>query len=408
MTLRFDAAVTGIGMISAAGVGVEAGWRRILGGEPTAARDPALAGMPVEITCRATGFDGAAALGGRVAWRMDRSAHLAVAATREAVADAGLRSDDWDAARVAVVMGTALGGVDVFEQEHRKLLDADARAVSPLLVPMMGLGMIAGNVALDRGSTGPALTATTACASGTTAIGLGRELLRAGACDVAIVGGAESALSRTIMAGFSRMGALSGRNHDPAAASRPFDAGRDGFVAGEGAGVLVLERVEDARARGARVRARLSGFASSADAHHITAPRPDGGSVDQALCEALADAGLLPDEIDHVNAHGTSTPLNDALEARVVRRVLGDRPVVTSVKGVTGHALGASGGIEAVCTVLSLQDGVVPPTANLDRLDDAVELDVVSRRRREVRLRSAVSNSFGFGGLNAILVFTAA
>jgi 3-oxoacyl-[acyl-carrier-protein] synthase II len=237
---------------------------------------------------------------------------------------------------------------------------------------------------------------------------MARELLRSGLCDVVITGGTEACLVPSIVSGFSQMGALSQRRDDPAAASRPFDVDRDGFVPGEGAAVLVLERVEHARARGAHVRALVSGYGASADAHHATAPEPDGRGAELAVRSALRDAGLAPDAVDHVNAHGTSTPLNDASEARMIRRVLGDRPAVTSVKGVVGHALGAAGAIEAVVTALTVEHAFIPPTANLESQDPEVELDVVAKAGRETPVEVAVSNSFGFGGQNAVLVLTRA
>jgi len=279
--------------------------------------------------------------------------------------------------------------------------------VSPMLIPMMGISMVAGYLAIAVGATGPNLVTVTACASGTTAIGIARELLRSGKCDVVLAGGTEASLTPLIASTFAKMGALSRRGHDPAAASRPFDAGRDGFVLAEGAGVLVLERPADARTRGARVRARITGYGASADAYHATAPDPAGTGVQRAIEMALADAGVQPDEVDHVNAHGTSTPLNDATEATVLRRMFGAGPAVTSVKGVTGHSLGGAGAIEAACTVLSVQHGVVPPTANLDCQDPEIDLDVVARAPRAMPIQTAISNSFGFGGQNAVLVVSA-
>jgi 3-oxoacyl-[acyl-carrier-protein] synthase II len=273
---------------------------------------------------------------------------------------------------------------------------------------MMGINMVAGYIAIDCGAQGPNLVTTTACASSTTAIGTARELLRTGRCDIVIAGGAEAGLTRPVMAGFTRMGALSGRVDDPAAASRPFDGDRDGFVAAEGAGVLVLERMEHAYARRARVRARIVGYGASADAHHATAPDPTGDGVERAIRMALQDAGIEPREVDHVNAHGTSTPLNDITEARTLRRVFSSRPSVTSVKGVTGHSLGAAGAIEAACTVLTLEQGKIPPTANLEVQDPDIDLDVVAGAPREQRISVATSNSFGFGGQNAVLVLAAA
>jgi 3-oxoacyl-[acyl-carrier-protein] synthase II len=404
----FRAAVTGVGMVTAAGVGTRAGWERILLGEPTAARDPALAGLPVDFSCRVPGFDADALLGRRLAWRTGRYIHLALVAAREAVADAGLDPRTWDGARVGVVLGNALGGTAQWEEQHRTLFDEGPEQVSPMLIPMAGVSMVSGYVAMDLGAAGPNLATVTACASGATAIGTARDLLRAGHCDVVLAGGAEASLTPLILSTFTRMGALSRRGGDPAAASRPFDAGRDGFVAGEGAAVLVLEHPHRARARGARIRAHISGYGASADAHHATAPHPQGVGAERALRAALADACLAPERIDHVNAHGTSTPQGDAVEAAVIERVLGDRPSVTSVKGVTGHPLGAAGAIEAVCTVLTVEQSLAPPTANLDGLDPGFALDVVAKQPRAAEVRAATSHSFGFGGQNAVLVVTAA
>lgn len=401
-----EVAVTGLGMVTAAGIGVDANWTRILDATPTATHDPELAGMPVDFDCRVPGFDADALLGRRQSWRLDRYEQLALVAAREAIHDAGLDPRSWAGARVGVVIGTALGGTATFERQQRNLLAGGVGEVSALLVPMAATNMVAGYLAIDCGARGPNLVTTTACASGSTAIGTARDLLRSGACDVVITGGVEACLSPTVVAAFTRMKALSRRDADPAAASRPFDTDRDGFVIAEGAGVLVLERSADARARGARVRARISGYGATADAFHPTAPDPEGGGTARAIQAALADAGRRPDEVDHVNAHGTSTPQGDLAEGRMLRRVLGSRPAVTATKGVTGHTLGAAGAIEACCTVLTVQHGVIPPTANLDSLDRRIDVDVVSKVPRYQEVRVAVSNSFGFGGQNAVLVVT--
>ncbi|HET9139832.1 beta-ketoacyl-[acyl-carrier-protein] synthase family protein [Actinophytocola sp.] len=409
MTLgRCEAAVTGIGLVTPGGIGVLESWKAILAGRPTATVDPELAGMPIDFTCRVPGFDADELLGRRTAWRLDRYVHLALVAAREAIEDSGLDPKEWDSGRVGVVMGNALGGVRTFEEQHNTLLREGAGRVSSLLIPMMGINMVAGYIAIDCGAQGPNMVTTTACASATTAIGTARELIRTGRCDIVIAGGAEAGLTRPVLAGFTRMGALSGRVQDPAAASRPFDGDRDGFVAAEGAGVLVLERMDHAQARRAHVRARLIGYGASADAHHVTAPDPTGDGVAKAIRMALHDAGIEPREVDHVNAHGTSTRLNDAAEARALRRIFSDGPSVTSVKGVTGHPLGAAGAIEAASTVLAIEQGRVPPTANLDRLDPDIDLDVVSGASRRQRISAAISNSFGFGGQNAVLVMAAA
>ncbi|MCT2582790.1 beta-ketoacyl-[acyl-carrier-protein] synthase family protein [Actinophytocola gossypii] len=407
MASTFHAAVTGLGLVTPGGIGVEASWRAIRAGRPAAARDPALAGLPVDLSCRVPGFDADALLGRRTAWRLDRYVHLALVAAREAVADAGLDPASWDGTRVGVVMGNALGGVGTFTAQHRTLLDEGAGRMSSLLIPMMGVNMVAGYLAMDTGAHGPNLVTTTACASATTAIGTARELLRADRCDIVLAGGAEAGLCQPIVAGFTRMGALSARVDDPAAASRPFERHRDGFVAAEGAGVLVLERPEHALARGARVRARVSGYGATADAHHATAPDPTGAGAEAAIRAALADAELRPSDVDHVNAHATSTPAGDAAEAGVLRRLFPDGPAVTSVKGVTGHALGAAGAIDAACAVLSVEESVVPPTANVSGHDPDLDIDVVHGAARSVPVAAATSNSFGFGGQNAVLVLTA-
>jgi 3-oxoacyl-[acyl-carrier-protein] synthase II len=409
MTGTFDAAVTGLGMVTAAGIGTAASWERIVAGAGTAAADiSALAGTPVDFGCPVADFDPLVMVGRRQAWRLDRSSQLAVAAAREALQDAGLDTSSWDAARVGVVLGNFVGGAATWEKQHKVLLSEGATEVSPMLVPMLSINMSAGYVAMECGARGPNFVAATACASGTTAIGLARELLRAGTCDVVLTGGTEACLVPSIISGFSQMGALAPRPADIGTASRPFDVARNGFVPAEGAAVLVLERPAAASARGATVRAFVSGYGASADAHHATAPDPDGAGAESALRAALADAGRDPTMVDHVNAHGTSTPLNDVAEARMIRRVLGGRPVVTSVKGTLGHALGAAGAIEAAATVLTVQHSLVPPTANLDSQDPAIDLDVVTKSARQSAVEVAVSNSFGFGGQNAVLVITRA
>lgn len=401
-------AVTGLGLVTPAGIGVEATWRTVRDGTPTAAEDPRLAGLPVGISCAVPGFSPAEHVGRRSSLRHDRFVQLAITAAREAVADSGLDPETWDGARVGVVVGNGVGGSTSYERQHQVMRDAGPEKVSALLIPLIIPNMVAGHLAMEFGATGPNLVTATACASGATAIGAALRLLRDGTCDVVIAGGSEAAVSPLIVTGFSQMGALSKRTDDPRAASRPFDADRDGFVIGEGSGILVLEREADALARGARVRAKVAGHGASADAYHMTAPDPEGRRILQALRAALAEAEVMPDEVDHVNAHGTSTPLNDAVEAKVLRELLGDGPAVTSTKGVTGHTLGAAGAIEAALTVLAIEHSTVPPTANLDRQDPDVELDVVAGRPRDRRIGVAVSNSFGFGGQNAVLVFTSA
>lgn len=404
----FGAAITGLGLVTPAGIGVPASWQAICDGHATAAaNDPALSELSTTFSARVADFDGDALLGRRQAWRLDRCTQLALVAAREALADSGLDTSAWDGARVGVVIGSGIGGAATWEKQHLTLLHDGPGRVSPMLIPMLAVNMVAGYIAMECKARGPNLVTATACASGTTAIGLARDMLRSDACDVVITGGAEACLIPSIISGFAQMGALSGRNHDPAGASRPFDAERDGFVPAEGAAVLIMERHADALARGARVHACVSGYGASADAHHATAPDPEGRGAAQALRAALADAGADAAAVDHVNAHGTSTPMNDAIEARMLRSALGDRPTVTATKGVTGHSLGAAGAIEAVITALSVEHGVAPPVANLTGQDPAVDLDVVQKAARSQQIELAVSESFGFGGQNAVLVFAA-
>lgn len=403
-----EVAVTGIGLVTPAGIGIEPTWQGVCAGVPTAATDPELAGLPVDISCRVPSFDPRALLGRRATMSYDRFTQLALVASGEAIADAGLDPSTWDGARVAVVVGNGVGGAATWETQYRRMLDGGPRTVSPLLIPMLIPNMVAGNVAIRFGATGPNLVTATACASGATAIGTARDLLRRNVCDIVLTGGVEAGVAPLMVTGFAQMGALSNRTDSPARASRPFDVDRDGFVMSEGSAMLVLERPGDARARGARIRAHLAGYGASADAHHMTAPDPSGNGVERAIRHALAEAGLGPDDITHVNAHGTSTPLNDRAEANVIARCLGGAPAVTSVKGVLGHSLGAAGAIEAALTVLTIEHGLIPPTANLERQDPEIAIDVVTAKARPQRVDAALSNSFGFGGHNTVLAFTAA
>ncbi|MEU1694597.1 beta-ketoacyl-[acyl-carrier-protein] synthase family protein [Streptomyces hirsutus] len=406
---RFEAAITGLGMMTPAGTGTAASWKGIRQGAGTeAVKVPELADIAADFVCRVPGFDPVEVLGRRRAGQFDRSSQLLLAAAIEAVADSGLDPQTWDGARVAVVIGNGIGGAQTWETQHRRLLDSGSRRVSPRLIPMLSANMAAGYVSMEFGAQGPSMVTATACASGTTAIGTARELLRSGACDVVITGGTEAPLTPSLVSGFSQMGALSKRTDDIRAASRPFDADRDGFVAAEGAAVLVLERAEDARARGAGIRAMVSGYGASADAYHPTAPDPECKGAALALRAALRDADVTAQEVDHVNAHGTATLINDATEARLIHGVLGDRPLVTSVKGVTGHSLSAAGAIEAAVSALTLAESFVPPTANLESLDPEIELEVVAKEGRWMPVEVVVSNSFGFGGQNAVLVLTRA
>ncbi|MBP2406525.1 3-oxoacyl-[acyl-carrier-protein] synthase 2 [Streptomyces netropsis] len=401
-----DLVVTGLGLVTPAGIGAEATWRGLLTARPTAGSDPLLAGLPVDFSCRVPGFDGAGLLGRRLAARLDRAGMYALVAAREAMTDAGLDSPLRDASRVAVVLGVGTCSFDTYEAEFAKLARGRPDKVSPLAVIRSVPSMIPAEVALDLGARGPNLAVSTACASGTSALGVAQDLLRGGRCDVVLAGGAESVCARVPATCFHQMQALSRRRHDPAAASRPFDRDRDGFVLSEGAGILVLERAAHARARGARPRARFAGYGASCDAHHPAMPHPEGRGAADAIRAALADGGLSCRDIGHVNAHGTATRQNDLAEYEALRRVFADPPPVTSLKGTLGHAVGGAGGIEAACTVLTLEHQMVPPTANLDDQDPAIRLDVVRDAPRAMAMSAAISSSFGFGGQNAVVAFT--
>ncbi|GGU99581.1 3-oxoacyl-[acyl-carrier-protein] synthase 2 [Streptomyces albospinus] len=402
-----DVAVTGLGLVTPAGIGVQATWDGLLSGRSLAATDEQLAGLPVNFSCRVPDFDPTALLGRRLSWRIDRFIQMGLVATREAVTDAGWDPTAWDGARVAVVLGNGNGGNDQTQRDYDLLNSGRHRAISPLSITRTVANMLAGEISTDLKALGPSLVTSTACASGGTAIGIARDLLVSGACDIAITGGSESVRYPMAAASFCQMGALSARVHDPAGACRPFDADRDGFVLGEGAGVLVLERLVDARARNAVVRALVAGYGASSDGYHFTSPDPEGQGVVRAIRAALADAALSESDIDHVNAHGTSTQQNDLAEARALRSVFGTPPPVTANKSVLGHSIGGAGGIEAAVTVLSLQHQTIPPVANLDRLDPDIDLDVVTKTPRSQRLGAALSNSIGFGGQNAVLAFRA-
>ncbi|MEV7441306.1 beta-ketoacyl-[acyl-carrier-protein] synthase family protein [Streptomyces sp. NPDC091204] len=407
MLSRPDIAVTGLGMLTPAGLDVPSTWNRVCDGKPTAATAGQLAALPVDFVCSLPPLDVPAHLGRRTAHRLDRSTQLAVIAAQEAIADAGLDPQTWNGARVGVVIGCGVGASHTWEAQAQRLRDGGPRRVSPLLLPKIGPSTPAGEIALAYGAQGPSLATATACASGATALVIASSLLTSGQCDVVIAGGTESCNTPLIVTGLAQLGALSTRCDDPAAASRPFDQARDGFVLGEAAAILILERAPDAAARGRRPRALLAGCGSTTDAYHPTAPHPDGRGIQQAIRTALADADLSPHDITHVNAHGTSTLLNDAVEAEAIRTVLPNGPHVTSTKGVLGHSLGATGAVEAALTVLAVQNSLIPPTANLERPDPACELNFVTRTAVSSRIDAAVTHSFGFGGHNVVLAFRA-
>jgi len=403
-------AVTGLGLVTPAGIGAEATWQGVSAGRSPARNDPELDGLPVALACRVPDFDARTHTSVERPWRYDRATQFLLTAAHEAVRDARLDPADWDGPRVALVVGTAAGGIGVLEAQHRRLLANGAGALSPLTLTAFLPNMAAGHLAIDLGVRGPALQTSTACASGATAIGTAALLLDAGLCDLALAGGADAMATPLCAAAFAKMGALSRRSHDPGHASRPFDRDRDGFVLGEGAAVLVLERAAHAQARGVRPLALLAGHAGSTDAHHATAPDPDGTALRRAIDAALAAAGASRTDVDHVNAHGTGTRLNDRLEAGVIRSLFARHsPSVTSAKGVLGHTMGAAGAVEAALTVLTLVRQSVPPTANFQRYDEGTDgIDLVTGAPRSQPVRLALSLSLGFGGHNAVLALARA
>ena len=401
--------VTGLGAVSPVGLDVASTWASLVAGKggagPITQFDAT--DFSVRIAAEVTGFDGAAIFGKRRARHLDRFAQLGLVAAREALEASGVL-DGLDPQRVGVVWGSGIGGLRSLEDQ---ILLMHARApdrVSPYLAPMMIANMAAGEIAMEHGLLGPNSCTVTACAASAHAIGDAAELIRWGRADVMLAGGSEGSVTPIGMAAFAAAKALSERNDEPERASRPFDRGRDGFLAGEGGACLVLEDRERAVARGAEIWAELTGYGLTCDAFHATAPHPEGDGAIRCMRLALADAAIDPSQVGYVNAHGTSTALNDRTEAMAIRQVLGDRVPVSSTKSMTGHLLGAAGALEAVATVLAVRHGVLPPTINHDDPDPEIGLDVVPNEARDARVGIALSNSFGFGGHNATLVFSAA
>ncbi|MET9494818.1 beta-ketoacyl-[acyl-carrier-protein] synthase family protein [Streptomyces sp. NPDC006552] len=397
MTWDTAVTVTGLGLVTAAGPDTESTWTAVREGRSTARPDPRLHGLPASLSCRVADVEG---LRPRTpgAAHLDPAARMGLAAVTQALEAAKLDPAAWDPARVAVVTGHSVAGLHTEQSAAARFAADGPTSVSPYFLTGYLPNMVCAAISLHLGVTGPTLNVATACASGATAIGTARDLLASGQCDIAVVCGADAAVTPLMVTGFAQLRALSDR------ASRPFDAARDGFVIAEGAGALVLERPAHAAARAAPRLARLLGYGASSDAHHLVAPHPEGRHAERALRAALAEAGAAPGDVDHVNAHGTSTPRGDAMEAAVLARVLPHRPPVTSAKGALGHTLGAAGAIEAALTVLALRADLVPPTAGLTEQDPALDIDVVAGRARPVSSAVAVSTSFGFGGHNAALV----
>jgi len=401
--------ITGIGWVTSLGLDVEKVWKDLQAGrsgiKSISRWDTSQ--HEVKIGGEVTDWDGGPNIDKREAKRIDRFAQFALNAAIDAAKDAGIDFSKEDPWRCGSIVGTGIGGIEEFEQGYKKMLEKGPDRVSPFMVPKLMCNAASGNVSIFWGLKGPNSAVATACASGGHAIGQATECIRHGAADVMVTGGSEAAMTPLGMACFIALKALSRRNDNPTAASRPFDTDRDGFILSEGSGMLVLEEYERAKARGARIHAELLGWGQSADGTHITAPDEEGRGAAKAMENALKDAGIGPDKIGYINAHGTSTQLGDAAETKAIKRLFGDlamKTPVSSTKSMTGHLLGAAGGVEAIISMLALRDGVLPPTINLEKPDPACDLDYVPNTARNKQFNIAMSNSFGFGGHNVSLV----
>ncbi len=361
-----------------------------------------------QIGAEVRNFDPAAHMDAKEVRRNDRYTHFGFIAAKQAVADAKLDVTREDLDRVGVIIGSGIGGMWTIENQHKNLLEKGPRKVSPFMIPALISNMCSGLVAIELGARGPNFSVVSACATATHAIGESFRMIRAGDADVMVCGGAEAAITPLAYAGFCSMKAMSTNNENPQKASRPFDLNRDGFIMGEGSGVLVIESLEHAQARGARIYCELAGYAATCDAFHITQPDPEGKGLSQAMTRALKDANLRPDQIDYINAHGTSTPYNDKFETLAIKKVFGEaakKVMISSTKSMTGHLLGAAGGIEAVISVKTIETGIVPPTINLETPDPDCDLDYTPNVKREATVNTVLTNNLGFGGQNAALVF---
>ena len=401
--------ITGLGALTPLGNDVETSWENLVAGRSGAAEITQFdsSEYSVHFACEVKDFDATEFIDRKQARRMDRFAHLIVAAARLAERDSGLEIAS-EPDRIGAAIATGIGGLKAFQDCHSELLERGPDRVNPFSIPEIIPNMGAAWVSMQLGTQGPLSSQCTACAASNMSIGDGADAIRLGRADVMLCGGTEAPVTEVGIAGFSAMRALSRRNDDPEKASRPFDAHRDGFVMGEAGAVVVLEELERAKARGAKIYAELLGYGVSSDARHITEPDPTGQNPARAMTMAFGDAGIGPDEIDYINAHGTSTPLGDASETRVLKLALGEenarKTPVSSTKGATGHCLGAAGGVEAIFSILAVRDGVLPPTINYEEPDPACDLDYIPNEAREADVRTAVSNSFGFGGHNATIV----
>lgn len=402
--------VTGVGMITPLGVSTAESWGNLLAGRPGIRKITQFdaSAFPTQIAGEVVGFRPEDYIEEKEVRKMDRFIHFALAATRMALDDSGLNITDVNAERVGVIVGSGIGGLHAIEHYHSVYLEKGPRRISPFFIPMLIINLAAGQISIRFRAKGPNSAVATACATGSHAIGDAFKIIQRGDADAMIAGGTEAVITPLGVGGFNAMKALSTRNHEPEKASRPFDRDRDGFVMGEGAGIVILESLEQATMRGARIYAEVVGYGMTADAYHVTAPPPGGEGAARCMELALKDAGLSPSAVDYINAHGTSTKYGDELETAAIKTVFKEHAYklcVSSTKSMTGHLLGAAGGVEAVITVLSIYHGAVPPTINLDNPDPECDLDYIPHKSRNVPITSALTNSFGFGGTNACLLF---
>jgi 3-oxoacyl-[acyl-carrier-protein] synthase II len=402
--------ITGIGLVSSLGIGTRATWDGLLAGTSGVDRVTRfdVSAFAAQIAAEVRGFDPLDYVDKKDVKKMDVFIQYAIAASQFAMEDSGLVVTPGNAAQIGVFIGSGIGGFATIEREHSALLDGGPRKISPFFIPATIINLASGQVSIRFGAKGPNLATCTACSASAHALGESFEIIKRGDADAMISGGSEAAITPMSVGGFASLRALSTRNDDPKRASRPFDKDRDGFIIGEGAGVLILEELEHARARGARIYAEMVGYGVSADAHHITAPSEDGDGAVRAMAMALRKAGIEPSAVDYINAHGTSTPYNDKLETMAIKRCFGEhasRIAISSTKSMTGHLLGGAGGLEAGISALAVHQQIAPPTINLDHADAECDLDYVPHVKREMPMTYVLSNSFGFGGTNAALLF---
>ena len=403
--------VTGVGLVSPLGIGNEESWQALCAGKSGVREITRFdtSKFQTKIAAEVKDFNALDFLPKKEAKRTERFISYAIAATRMAMDDSGLVIDESNANRIGVITGCGLGGLGILESTCQTLKQRGPRRVSPFFIPMMIGNMAPGMISIHFGAKGPNTSLATACAAGAHAVGDSYKLISDGVADAMITGGVEAVVNPTCIAGFNAMKALSTRNDEPEKASRPFDRDRDGFVVGEGSGILIIEALDHALERGAKIYAELIGYGLSGDGHHMTAPPPDGNGAIRCMQAALNDAGIEPGEIDYINAHGTSTPLNDISETMAIKEVFNDHAyklAISSTKSMTGHLLGGAGGIETVFTALTVYDGVMPPTINYENPDEDCDLDYVPNVKREAAVKRAMTNSFGFGGTNASLILS--